>query len=243
MLRDWTASESMDSLSAGAEVLFTRLIMKADDYGSFHGNVKLIKAALFPLKDYTDAQVLGWVSECVRAKLVEGYNVDGRNFIRIINFGQRLRNMRNIFPQPADKSPQVAASFSECPPELEEKGKEVEVNKNEETTLSNAVFQFLQRKGTNTIDVTYMVRQWVKDGHTDIMNQLKSMKAVYEKQGLVFPSKIQTLTESFSDKDWVKELKDLDPERKAERVQKTINDAKYRPEPDTVGTSAPGSLS
>lgn len=131
MLRDWTASESMDSLSAGAEVLFTRLIMKADDYGSFHGNVKLIKAALFPLKDYTDAQVTEWVAECVKAGLVQTYVADGRTFIKIINFGQRLRNMRNIFPQPADKSPQVAASFSECPPELEEKRREVETEESE----------------------------------------------------------------------------------------------------------------
>ena len=130
LLRDWTASESMDSLSAGAEVLFTRLIMKADDYGSFHGNVKLIKAALFPLKDYTDDQVTAWVAECVKAGLIETYMAESRIFVRIVNFGQRLRNMRSVFPQPADNSPQLAASRSECPPELEENRREVEENTN-----------------------------------------------------------------------------------------------------------------
>lgn len=111
-----------------------------------------------------------------------------------------------------------------------------------EKETSDAVFQFLQRKGSNTMEITYMVRQWFKEGHTDILAQLKAMKAVYEKQGLVFPSKIQTLTESFTRSDWIKDLADLDPERKAERVQKTINDAKHRPQLDTIGTSAPGSL-
>lgn len=134
VLRDWTASESIDTLSEGAEVFFTRLIMKADDYGSFHSNSKLIKAALFPLKEYKDAVISKWVNECIEAKILIAYTVDGKEYLRIVNFGQRLRNMRSTFPQPADKSPQVAASRIHPPPET--KRNEVETETETETNAT-----------------------------------------------------------------------------------------------------------
>lgn len=117
VLRDWTTSDSVDKLSAGAEVLFTRLIMKADDYGSFHAHPKLVRAALFPLKDYNEVKITGWIDECVAAGVLFRYVADGKLLLRIVNFGQRLRNMRGAFPPPDDNSQQVAADFSERPPE------------------------------------------------------------------------------------------------------------------------------
>lgn len=100
IIRDWTTSEKMDILSPSAEVFFTRLIMKADDYGAFHAHPKLILAALFPLKDYTIKQVEAWLSECTVIGLIGIYEVEGKMYIQIINFGQRLQNMRNAFPRP-----------------------------------------------------------------------------------------------------------------------------------------------
>lgn len=121
VLRDWTDSDAMDNLSPGAEVFFTRLIMKADDYGSYHANAKLLKAGLFPLKAYSDVKVAEWLDECITVGLVFRYHVGGRTYIRIKNFGQRMRNMKNKFPEPenevADNSPQVAADGGESPPE------------------------------------------------------------------------------------------------------------------------------
>lgn len=136
VLRDWTDSEAMDTLSPGAEVFFTRLVMKADDYGSYHANPKLIRAGLFPLKAYTDVKVGEWLDECITAGLVFTYVVDGRKYIRIKNFGQRLRNMRNTFPKPLDDDPpQVAASVSESPPETETKQKRNETESETEMVL------------------------------------------------------------------------------------------------------------
>lgn len=139
ILRDWTASESIDALSEGAEVLFTRLIMKADDYGSFYGNPKLIRSALFPLKDYKDATISKWVNECIEAKVVFSYTADGREYLRIVNFGQRLRNMRSTFPQPTDNVQQSAASRRESPPETETKRNEVETESETETNTAGDV--------------------------------------------------------------------------------------------------------
>jgi hypothetical protein len=142
VLRDWTTSESIESISFGAEVFFTRLIMKADDFGTYYANPKLLKAALFPLKEVSYDEIRAWIIECVKAGLVFLYSIEEKEYIRIKNFGQRLRNMRNAFPHPKPQNlpevkdeppedtlpqgsstrsipPQVAASVSHTPPDIE----------------------------------------------------------------------------------------------------------------------------
>lgn len=136
VLRDWTASESIDKISPEAEVFFTRLIMKADDYGSFYSNPKLIRAALFPLKEYKDATISKWVNECIEAKLIFAYTVEGKEYLRIENFGQRLRNMRSTFPQP-DSNP--LSIRRESPPETETKRNETEDETETETKAAGAL--------------------------------------------------------------------------------------------------------
>ncbi len=126
ILRDWTTSDKMELLSLGAEVFFTRLIMKADDYGSFHANPKLLKAALFPLKEYSLKQVDGWLQECIQNKLIGSYEVEGKTYIRIINFGQRLQNMRNAFPAPLCGLNELTVIHGESPPETKRNEEETE---------------------------------------------------------------------------------------------------------------------
>lgn len=101
ILRDWTASDKIDTLSQGAEVFFTRLIMKADDFGLYYGNPKLLNSALFPLKDYDNSQVLKWLNECVKSGAIKKYSVDGKDYIQILGFDQRLRLMKSKFPDPS----------------------------------------------------------------------------------------------------------------------------------------------
>ena len=116
ILRDWTDSDKIDSLSSDAERFFTRLIMKADDFGYFHAHPSLIIAALFPLKiDKIDLEdVEQWIDECERSGLILTYTVNGRKYLQIKNFSQRLRIMTPKFPQPADECQQPAVN---CPPE------------------------------------------------------------------------------------------------------------------------------
>lgn len=127
LLKDWTASTKIDSISLEAEVFFTRLIMKADDYGSYYANPKLLKAGLFPLRELSLKKIAGWVAECVEAKLILSYEVGGKDYIRIMDFGQRLRNQRNAFPHPVVNPPRVAANGGELRPEVEEKRRELEI--------------------------------------------------------------------------------------------------------------------
>ena len=98
VLRDWTTSEAIDKLSVHAEVFFTRLIMKADDYGNYTANPKLLKAALFPLRDCLAHEVNKWIEECVRLGIIKKYTVEGKDYLNIPNFGQRLRAMKSQYP-------------------------------------------------------------------------------------------------------------------------------------------------
>lgn len=107
VLRDWTMSERIDLLSAEAEVFFTRLIMKADDYGRYHANPKLLKAALFPLKNTSESEIEKWLIECSSIKVINLYESDGKKYLQIDDFGQRLRQMNSKFPEPKSFSPTV----------------------------------------------------------------------------------------------------------------------------------------
>lgn len=126
LLRDWTDSDSVCPISAFAERLFVRLIMKADDYGRFHGDARRIRSACFPLlvDAVADDDVTGWLHELAKAGLVELYQVDHKQLLQIPNFGQRMRNTVPKFAAPGDTSahvcrdlPQVAAGGGQPRPE------------------------------------------------------------------------------------------------------------------------------
>ena len=115
ILRDWTDSDKVDRLSAEGERFFVRLIMKADDYGRYFADPKRLKAFLFPLKDsLRETDCSRWLAECEKAGLARCYDVSGRRYVELLNFNQRLRNMRNLHP-----SPPIAANGGESPPESE----------------------------------------------------------------------------------------------------------------------------
>lgn len=120
MLRDWTDSEAVSSLSPHGERLFVRLIMKADDYGRFTANPKLIRASLFPLliDQIREADISRWLAECEKAGLIALYQIEDKPLLEIRNFGQRLRDSKPKYPAPPwGDSPEVAATSSGLRPE------------------------------------------------------------------------------------------------------------------------------
>lgn len=242
ILRDWTTSETIDKLSQGAEVFFTRLIMKADDFGNYTANSKLLKAALFPLKNYSESEISAWLNECCMAGIIKKYNVSDKFFINIPNFSQRLRAMRSQYPDIGQAYDGHVSDIGR--PETKRNEEERNLKGSEYIhALASEINTFLKRTNPNTMDVVYMVQQWINEGHKDILIQLRAMKAHYELNNLTFPTKIETLTSSFSEADWIEKMKDHDPERKAERISNILKNAnRKQPEPDTIGTSAPGSL-
>jgi hypothetical protein len=75
--------------------------MKADDYGRFHADPRLIKGNCFPLLENLRTEHIGrWLDELSHRNLVFRYDVGHRKLLAIINFGQRLKQSRPKFPDP-----------------------------------------------------------------------------------------------------------------------------------------------
>lgn len=196
VIRDWTASEKIDRLTANAEVFFTRLIMKADDHGCFHANPKLLKAALFPLRELTDKQIIAWLQECSETGMLITYQSEGKHYLKILDFGQRLRTMVSKFPQPADNSRtndrNPRTTVSNARPELEtEVETEVKVKADRYTNKQEAfedlkqndlyvdeVHRVLTGRNWNTADKIDVIAllSYFMNGKADIDNTRKDVR-------------------------------------------------------------------
>jgi len=100
ILRDWTDSERINALSIEAERFFVRLIMKADDFGCFTANPKLLSSLLFPLISYSETEINKWLDECSFQDLIIRYSDGNKHYLQINDFRQRVRNMTSKYPLP-----------------------------------------------------------------------------------------------------------------------------------------------
>lgn len=96
-------SAAVNSLTPEAEVFYRRLMNVADDHGRFDARPAVLRARLYPLKlDFAkEADVAGWLNDCVRAGLVVRYEVDGKPYLEICRFNQQIRS-RSKYPSPAE---------------------------------------------------------------------------------------------------------------------------------------------
>lgn len=111
MLRDWTDSEKINNLSVYSERFFIRLIMKADDFGCFSADTRLLKANLFPLLLDTirEADLIRWMTECQKAGLIVLYESSNKKLLQIVEFKQRLDRAKSKYalPKAIINNPQV----------------------------------------------------------------------------------------------------------------------------------------
>lgn len=119
MLRPWINSEKVNTLSVYSERFFTRLIMVVDDYGCFHANEKLLRSNLFPLllEVVKEADISRWLTECQKTGLIVIYDADGKKYLQILDFRQRLDRAKAKYPLP-NTSLTIVNDF---PPEAETK--------------------------------------------------------------------------------------------------------------------------
>jgi len=101
ILRDYTDSLAFDGMSADAERLWTRLLVKADDFGRYHADPRLVKAGCFPLLDTLRTNELArWLDELSHRSLIFRYEAKGRSYLAIPRFRQRLRQETSKYPPP-----------------------------------------------------------------------------------------------------------------------------------------------
>ena len=102
-------SDDIDSLSWFEEVLFYRLMVKADDYGIYDGRGKVIKGQCFALKDITVKDVERGLEKLSAVGLVRRYTVGGHPYLQLTGWSkhQQTRNSKAKYPKPeeADEEP------------------------------------------------------------------------------------------------------------------------------------------
>lgn len=101
MLREGIiTSEPVNSLGWAEEVFYRRLMSVVDDYGRYHGNPSLLRAACYPLQldKVGNQDIAKWLTKCVRAGLVRAYTVEGKEYIEVVKFGQQVRAKKSKYP-------------------------------------------------------------------------------------------------------------------------------------------------
>jgi hypothetical protein len=114
ILKDSIAtSENLNACSVEAQMLFIRLITKADDYGLFEARPAIVRAYCYPLllDKVSEADIRKWLSELERNNLVRLYEHDGIDYMTLVNWErhQRIRNQHSKYPAPNGNLRQPAA--------------------------------------------------------------------------------------------------------------------------------------
>ena len=94
------ASETIDELTWFEEVMFYRLMVKADDFGRYDGRVKILKGNLFPLKDITIKDIEKALNKLAAVGLVDLYTVNGHPYLQLSTWSehQSIRNKKSKYP-------------------------------------------------------------------------------------------------------------------------------------------------
>jgi hypothetical protein len=82
------------------EVFYRRLHSVVDDFGRYYGDIGMLRAACYPrqLNKVSDSDVGKWLRACVDAALVRVYQVDGEDYIALLDFNQQVRAKKSKFP-------------------------------------------------------------------------------------------------------------------------------------------------
>ena len=96
-------SESLSKISAQAERLFMRLIVKADDFGLYYGNTKIIMGNCFPLIKIKESDLEKWLGELEKENIISFYKAeDGKIYLKLNSWdeNQTRRATKSKFPLP-----------------------------------------------------------------------------------------------------------------------------------------------
>jgi len=97
-------SDLVDLLDFAAEVFYRRLMSVADDFGRADGRAAVLRSELYSLRvdKISLEQIEIWKKICAAVGLIQVYRVDGKEYVVIKNFNQRLRAMKSRFPAPPE---------------------------------------------------------------------------------------------------------------------------------------------
>jgi hypothetical protein len=100
-------SETIASLSLGAQLLYHCLLLVVDDHGLYEASPRILRSKCFPLRDdgsphpVTTEMVAGWLDECMAASgLLLTYEVGGKRYLQVQRFKQQWKKSKAKFPTP-----------------------------------------------------------------------------------------------------------------------------------------------
>ena len=122
-------SDSIDELDFFQESFFYRLLVSVDDYGNFDARAKIIRAAVFPLKDVSLKDIETALDALERQGMLQFYTVNGRRYIHLTGWTrfQRLRNSKHKYPAPDSDGAEIEAVQADDIDELESEEEEADI--------------------------------------------------------------------------------------------------------------------
>ena len=111
-------SDDIDQLTWFEEVVFYRLIVRADDNGRLDARPAFLKSQLFTTKSgITEKNVNDAVNKLASIGLVALYEVDGKPLLLFPKWGlhQRVRNAKGKYPPPNGQKEMTAATRGDSP--------------------------------------------------------------------------------------------------------------------------------
>lgn len=121
-------SDAVNSLSWAGEVFYRRLMSVVDDFGRYDARPSILRANLYALKisKVSESDIVKWMNECSETGLVSFYEVDGRQYLELLKFNQRLRQKKSKYPHPANNCGQLSAGCGQLYDEEKQKRRETE---------------------------------------------------------------------------------------------------------------------
>lgn len=97
-------SESIDALSFQEEVFFYRLLVNCDDYGRMDGRDSVLKARLFPLREFSAQCTAAVLDRLEELGMVRRYQAEGKPYLQVVNWEahQKVRSRRGKYPPPGE---------------------------------------------------------------------------------------------------------------------------------------------
>lgn len=102
---EFFTSEVLSECSVSARLLFVGLFTHADDQGRAVDNSRLIRAAVFPLDDFTLSDIDGWLDELAARRLIIRYTAEDRRYLVIRSWKEHQyvnRPSASKLPAPPD---------------------------------------------------------------------------------------------------------------------------------------------
>lgn len=100
------SSPRVNQLSPGAEILYRRLLLVADDYGRYYASPVTVRGGCWPTHPSPPCEqdVSNWLTECQQpaSNLLTCYEVNGCKYLQVIDFNQKIRS-KSRFPEPASR--------------------------------------------------------------------------------------------------------------------------------------------